>query len=59
MDIPYEKNLHEKYLSVSSSHENGSLKWGVSYSNPLGGGWGVTVDAQTGKVEKKGELPEK
>jgi hypothetical protein len=35
------------------------LKWGVSYSNPLGGGWGVTVDAQTGKVEKKGELPEK
>ena len=44
-----------RFIHTSLGVVNG--KWQIGYSDPLGLGWTVTLNAQTGEVEEKCWLP--
>ena len=45
------------YVDVIPAIDNGAALWLVGYSDPLGGGWDVRLDANTGAVMSARRLP--
>ena len=46
-----------RFLRATRGIRDDRWQWGVGYSNPLGGGWYVQIDAHSGEVLTSRTLP--